>query len=137
MERKQILGILGILAVAIGAFGAHGMKPMLLANTPDTYDQTLHAYETGVYYHFFHLAAMMYCIIKLEKDNSKNIALAFGFFVAGIICFSGSLYGIAWARALGSDLSFLGPITPIGGVLFMIGWFFLMKSEKKIISPKQ
>jgi uncharacterized membrane protein YgdD (TMEM256/DUF423 family) len=130
MNRQSIVSIFGILAVAIGAFGAHGLKPLLQAKAADNYSQTLHAYETGVYYHFFHLAALLYCTLKLEQKESKNLLRAFYFFIAGIICFSGSLYGIAWARAMGTDLSFLGPITPLGGILFIIGWFFLLIKDK-------
>lgn len=124
MNRRSIVAILGALAVGIGAFGAHGLKPLLDA-------KTIHAFETGVSYHFFHLAALLFCVIKLEQGFSKNIYRAYQFFIAGIVCFSGSLYGITLGKAFGINLSFLGPITPVGGVLLMAGWILLAIRETK------
>lgn len=118
MNKRSVVAILGALAVGIGAFGAHGLKPLLDA-------KTIHAFETGVSYHFFHLAALLFCVIKLEQGFNKNTNRAYQFFIAGILCFSGSLYGIAMGRAFGINFDFLGPITPIGGVLLMIGWIML------------
>jgi uncharacterized membrane protein YgdD (TMEM256/DUF423 family) len=124
MNKRSVVAILGALAVGIGAFGAHGLKPLLDA-------KTIHAFETGVSYHFFHLAALLFCVVKLEQGYSKNINRAYQFFIAGIICFSGSLYGISLGKAFGINLSFLGPITPVGGVLLMTGWVLLAIRDSK------
>ncbi len=116
MKKQVILiGLLGVLAVSIGAFGAHGLRPRLDA-------KTMHAFETAVSYHFYHIMALMFCAYLKDRLNIEKMNTVFNLFVIGIILFSGSLYGIAFARAGGYDLSFLGPITPVGGVFFIVAW---------------
>lgn len=101
----------GFLAVAIGAFGAHGLESVL---TPDS----MRTYQTGVQYHFYHsLALFGVVILSAQAEPARLLSIAGWSFVAGILLFSGSLYvlsvtGIRW----------LGAITPLGGVAFLIGW---------------
>lgn len=116
----QIAGILGGLAVAIGAFGAHGLAA-ILESTGRT-----ETFETAVKYHFYHaLAILVIGVWQRFEPNIKNLNTAVWMFFIGILIFSGSLYvlsltGIAW----------LGAITPIGGVAFILGWGFLALSTK-------
>ncbi|OOG71921.1 DUF423 domain-containing protein [Algoriphagus sp. A40] len=111
----QTAAIFGILAVGIGAFGAHGLKPMLEASG------RLETFETAVKYHFYHsLALFGLGLLAILKPNWKKLNLSFWGFTLGIFIFSGSLYlhcltGITW----------LGVITPIGGVAFIQGWMAL------------
>jgi uncharacterized membrane protein YgdD (TMEM256/DUF423 family) len=112
------IAILGVIAVSIGAFGAHGLRPILEP-------KLMHAFETGVAYHFYHLFAMAFCLFLFDKLQPQKIEIAYKFFFAGIILFSGSLYGMAIGKAAGIGLSFLGPITPIGGVCFILGWLYI------------
>ncbi len=109
-----IAGISGALVVALGALGAHSLKPYL---PPDS----LVSYETAVRYQFYHTLALL--IIGLLGDVPKTIRYAGWLFVTGIICFSGSVYFLSTKAITGLvNISFLGPITPVGGLLFMAGW---------------
>ncbi|MGH1372033.1 MAG: DUF423 domain-containing protein [Cellvibrionaceae bacterium] len=106
-----VAGISGLFAVAIGAFGAHGLK--------DKIDSSLlAAYHTGVQYHFYHTLALALVAVLLIRFPGSSLLIASGWaFFIGIVLFSGSLYGLA----LGAPRWF-GPITPLGGLSFMIGW---------------
>lgn len=118
-SKITILSILGFLAVAFGAFGAHGLKSYNLAPI------IMHAYETAVQYHFYHLLAMAFVVVIGNKLPEGKVNLIFRLFLIGIFCFSGSLYGITFAAAAGYSISWLGPITPIGGLIFMAAWGLL------------
>lgn len=118
MKGKNILvitGISGALAVGLGAFGAHGLEPLLIQNG------RLDTFETAVSYHFFHTLGLLGLgILALIKPDWKGLSLAAWGMFLGILVFSGSLYilcltGITW----------LGAITPIGGVGFILGWLAL------------
>lgn len=105
----------GGIAVVFGAFAAHGLRGRLDA-------AALHAFETGVTYQFFHsiaLCALALWCRQLERAPLVGDAgwLAGCAFVVGILLFSGSLY----ALALGAP-RWLGPITPFGGLAFIVGW---------------
>lgn len=120
MHKSLLLlaGILGALAVGVGAFGAHGLKSLL---TPDR----LAIYQTGVAYHFYHVLALLGCLaLSPGKQQGVWLYRAGVLFVLGIFLFSGSLYLLACRDVLDIDhwSSILGPMTPIGGVFFMLGW---------------
>ena len=120
----QTVGVLGAIAVVLGAFGAHALKDQLSATQ-------LSAYKTGVLYHFIHTLLLLGIYIKMEQSgNFISLKRAFWFVVVGIICFSGSLYLLTTQDLLGINLSFLGPITPIGGVFFILGWVSLIFVKK-------
>ncbi len=109
--------ILGGVAVLLGAFGAHTLKSSIN-------EYQIGIFRTGVSYQFYHaLAIGMIGILGLIQ-YTKFLKYAYYCFLIGIICFSGSLYLIATSDLLGifNWLQYLGPITPIGGVLFLIGW---------------
>ena len=101
----------GFLAVAIGAFGAHGLKAHL-----DEY--SLSVYQTGVEYHFYHTFALLVVALLAhwypQSGALRTSGIAFSF---GIVVFSGSLYLLAL-----TGTRWLGAITPIGGLGFLIGW---------------
>lgn len=101
------------LGVALGAFGAHMLKGLL--DPP-----MLAAYDTGTRYQMFHAFGMILCGLAVRISRDPRMALAGWFFLTGIVLFSGSLYGMA---ILG--LRWLGPITPIGGLTFILGWGLL------------
>lgn len=113
-----LTGLLGILAVTLGAFGAHALESRL------SLDQ-LSTYKTGIYYHFYHLIAILGCL-GLSEGKKAGIWLhrAGMFFVLGILFFSGSIYLLACKNLLGlaAWTKVIGPITPIGGVFFILGW---------------
>ena len=113
MERKWIAigSVLGGLAVALGAFGAHSLRDVL---TPSA----LETFETGVRYQFYHAVAIILAGLVLGRDPSAKLANAAGWlFMIGVAIFSGSLYLLTI-----TGMRWLGAITPIGGVAFIVGW---------------
>jgi len=111
----QAGAIFGALAVGIGAFGAHGLAEML-----ETHGRTA-TFETGVKYHFYHaLALVLIGIIGHLPYSKKWLSWSSYGFIAGILIFSGSLYVLSL-----TGITWLGAITPIGGVAFILGWIFL------------
>ena len=105
----------GFTAVAIGAFGAHGLREKLSV-------EMLEVYKTGVLYQFIHTIILL--ILSLTNYIKGKIAPIF--FLVGIILFSFSLYLYAT-----SGIRFFAMITPIGGVCFLIGWFWLIVEVKR------
>ncbi len=109
-------GLFSGLSVMLGAFGAHLLKARLT-------EQSLATFQTGVLYQFIHsLALILVGLLSMHfaDEYKKKIERPGWFFAAGIVLFSGSLYSLA----LGGP-RWLGPVTPLGGLSFMIGWFLL------------
>ena len=101
----------GLLAVALGAFGAHALRDRL-----DDYARGV--FETAVQYHFFHsLALLGVGLLALQLPGSTLLRSSGVAFLVGIFVFSGSLYVLSM-----TGQRWLGAITPIGGVAFMVGW---------------
>ena len=105
----RLAAALGFLAVVLGAFGAHGLKALLAQNG------TTAIWEKAVFYHFIH--AVMLFVLAGRKPLP---VVAWWSFLIGIGIFSGSLYLLAVTNVL-----WLGAVTPIGGVSFLIGWGWL------------
>ena len=113
MANQLILlaAINGFLVVSIGAFGAHGLESMLDADALSTY-------QTGVEYHMFHTLALFGCgLLAARYPDSKPLTWAARLFLLGILLFAGSLYLLAV-----TGTSWLGAITPFGGLGFLGGW---------------
>lgn len=108
-----IAAINGFLAVAAGAFGAHGLQGRLDAHA-------LTVFETGARYQMYHALAIGVAAFAKRGSATTPATAAAGFFLAGIVLFSGSLYLLALTGARG-----LGIVTPFGGVAFLIGWILL------------
>jgi len=120
MKRKIIItaAIFGALAVIAGAFGAHGLQSLL---TPKHLD----VWHTAVQYQFYHVFALLFLATIVTGDNGA-MKTCYYLFTLGIILFSGSLYLLSCSELLGWDwLIFMGPITPLGGLLFIAGWVAL------------
>lgn len=121
MNKRIILtaSIFGALAVVLGAFGSHGLKQIVSADA-------LSIWQKGVEYQFYHAFALLY-LSTFARYKHKLISLAWAFFTAGIILFSGSLYLLALKDAYQNIpfIPILGPITPIGGLCFISGWICL------------
>lgn len=114
--------VLGATAVAIGAFGAHGLKPLL-------HDDEAGIFEKGVHYQFFHTLALMGVGLLLrDRPGVRLLRIAGWLFIAGICCFSGSLYLLACRDLLTLPLALIGPITPLGGLCFLGGWLLMFRS---------
>lgn len=131
MSFLRFATISGALAVCFGAFGAHYLRPLVGANN-------LHAYLVGVEYQFIHTLALLAVSLLTDRFSQnqkvlKRLKFAGGFFMGGIVLFSGSLYLIATEGTLWSGPKvFLGPITPLGGLLFILAWVFMFFAAKKI-----
>ena len=118
MQRKLlvIVGILGALTIAIGAFGAHSLKSQLSAVQIQTF-------QTGVSYQMMHVLALLALACLASFTKSTWIKITTYLFVAGILLFSGSLYLLACQDIITViPLRILGPLTPIGGLCFILGW---------------
>lgn len=126
MKKLVIIGsLMAALAVVIGAFGAHALKPVMTILQQQTY-------ETGVKYHIIHSIGIIIIAILYHLLSIKTLKYAAYFMFAGIILFSFSLYLLALKQVLGiSNWTFLGPITPIGGMLFIIAWLLTAWSVTK------
>ena|ERR1051326_832549 len=105
--------ISGFLAVAIGAFAAHALKEKL---PPDLFN----IFEVGVRYHFYHALALFAVAWGITQFPNSNLTPAGWLFVAGTVIFSGSLYAMSL-----TGFRWLGAITPVGGVCFLAGWFWM------------
>jgi uncharacterized membrane protein YgdD (TMEM256/DUF423 family) len=121
MKLFLILGtLLAGLGVALGAFGAHGLKKLVDA-------ETVSIYQTGVQYQMYHALALILVGMLAQKMDSSLISYAGFFFIGGIVCFSGSLYLLSSFRAMNKAVpAFVYPITPLGGILFILGWVLLL-----------
>ena len=102
----RIAAAAGFLAVALGAFGAHGLNGLLAQNG------TAAIWEKAVFYHFIH-SVMLFVL----AERKPFPVVAWWSFLTGICFFSGSLYLLAV-----TDVFWLGAVTPVGGVSFLIGW---------------
>lgn len=105
--------VLAGIGVAAGAFGAHMLKTML--EPP-----MLAAYDTGTRYQMYHAFGMILAGMAARLFGDPRLVTAGWIFAAGMVMFCGSLYGIALA-----GLKWMGPITPLGGLTFIIGWGLL------------
>lgn len=124
MNKKILItaSLFGAVAVVLGAFGAHGLKNLIPA-------EALTIWAKGVEYQFYHTFALLF-LSQLKESKWTN--MAYRFFSFGILFFSGSLYLLATRTVTEiSFVNFIGPITPIGGLLFIIGWVMLLLSALK------
>lgn len=115
-----VASLLGALSVAGGAFGAHALKGTLS-------ETALSSFETGVRYQMYHaLGLLVVALLVKQSPEISTLTIAGWCFIAGIVLFSGSLYGLSLA-----GIKALGPVTPLGGVAFMAGWVCLAIASSK------
>lgn len=105
----RLAAVSGFLVVALGAFGAHGLKSVLQQH------ETLEIWEKAVLYHALHTLVLLFLASRQPVPKGAVIC-----FLLGMCLFSGSLYVLA-----ATNLRWLGAITPLGGVAFLIGWVWL------------
>lgn len=112
----SIAAVSGLLVVLLGAFGAHALETRIPAALLETW-------QTSVQYHMFHTLALFGVgLLQRDVELLPRLKFAARFFVAGIAIFCGSLYVLAL-----TGITWLGAITPIGGVAFMAGWLQLAR----------
>lgn len=105
----KLAALLGFFAVALGAFGAHGLEGALKAN------DTVEIWKTASHYHLVHAVVLL--VLGLFSSQDAPARYAWWSFMAGVGIFSGSLYLLAV-----TGQKWLGAITPIGGLLLLVGW---------------
>jgi uncharacterized membrane protein YgdD (TMEM256/DUF423 family) len=111
----MLAGLLGFSAVALGAFGAHGMRSRL-GSLPEGMKR-LEWWNTAAHYHLTHALALALAAWLVHRGAGTSAMLAGWCFVAGVALFSGSLYLMTI-----TGQTKLGAITPLGGLLFLVGW---------------
>lgn len=116
-----IAALFAAFSVAGGAFGAHALKGKLT-------DSALASFETGIRYQMFHaLALLIVAALIAQYPEVKSLVTTGWCFIAGIVLFSGSLYGLT----LGGVKAF-GPVTPLGGVALIVGWLVLAWTNRSL-----
>ena len=114
--------LIGALSVALGAFGAHGLKKFL---DP----QALIVFETAVRYQFYHVFALLAVGLLYKDFASAALLNAARFFIMGILLFCGSLYVLTFLAVQQTEnFKWVGAITPIGGIAFILGWVMIFYS---------
>lgn len=114
--------LLGALSVALGAFGAHGLKKLL---DP----QALTVFETAVRYQFYHVFALLAVGLLYKDFASAALLNAARFFIMGILLFCGSLYVLTFLAVQQTEnFKWVGAITPLGGIAFILGWVLIFYS---------
>ncbi|NND15002.1 MAG: DUF423 domain-containing protein [Eudoraea sp.] len=115
----QFMGaLLGMLAIVIGAFGAHRLKKSF------TLEQRLQ-FDTGLKFHLLHAVLLVVLGFNLGFNSPIEDYIAYCF-IFGTLFFSFSIYGLTWAASRNKKAKWLGPITPIGGLLLLVGWGLLL-----------
>ena len=108
-----------MLAVILGAFAAHGLKSQLSENL-------LNTFQIGVQYQMYHSLALILLVVLYRQVPQSLLIYSACFMFAGIVLFSGSLYLLALTQ-----MKWFGPVTPLGGVCFIIGWVLLIVAALK------
>ena len=125
VKNLTITCVLGLLAVGLGAFGAHSLQESL------TFQQ-MQSFQTAVYYQLFHVLVLLFLNSTSQFSVKEKNRLSLLFFT-GILFFSGSIYCIYLTSISIKSIWF---ITPLGGVSFVLGWFFMgyyfLKKKTKI-----
>lgn len=123
-----VASAMGLIAVGTGALGAHAFEGHLEPND-------LAAFEVAVRYQMYHALALLAVAWVASAQPSKAASAAGSCMLLGVVCFSGSLYGLIFLK-----WRWLGPITPVGGVLLMAGWFLLavaaLRPPHKPVQPE-
>ncbi len=119
MDRKIITtaAFLGMTAIILGAFGAHALKKILNL-------EQLNTFETGVKYQMYHALFLLFIGLS-QSILEKTKKIIFYFVVIGVVFFSGSIYLLATNDLTSFDFKTIGFVTPIGGLLLIIGWIWL------------
>lgn len=130
MKKTTIIawaGALGFIAIILGAMGAHALKAHLEPSS-------LASFNTGIRYHAWHTLALL--IVGVGSFDLKYVKAIIWCWVIGTFCFSGSIYLLSTAAVSGLQVSFLGPVTPVGGLFFMAGWLLVFLSAMSVAKRK-
>ncbi len=120
MKRKIIITalLLGVTSIILGAFGAHSLKRHLT-------EESLASFEVGVRYQMYHALFLLFLAL-IENLSDKTRRMAFWSILMGVFFFSGSIYLLATKSITSIDIGSFALITPLGGLLLMLGWVLLL-----------
>jgi uncharacterized membrane protein YgdD (TMEM256/DUF423 family) len=122
--KVSITLFLGMISVILGALVSHALKDVL---SPEQ----LESFTIGVRYQMTHVLLLMVVLLTSHFDEDVK-QTSFWLTIVGILLFSGSIYLLNLQQLLGVKLSFLGPVTPVGGLFLITNWGFLaLKSLKR------
>jgi uncharacterized membrane protein YgdD (TMEM256/DUF423 family) len=122
--KVSIILFLGMIAVILGALGSHALKEVLRP-------EQLESFTIGVRYQMTHVLLLLVVLLTSYFDEDVK-QTSFWLTIIGILLFSGSIYLLNLQELLGTKLSFLGPVTPIGGLFLIANWGFLaLKAFKR------
>lgn len=125
-KNLTIASVLGVIAVILGAFGAHALKSKL---SPEA----MQSFETAVRYQFFHVLLLLFVNMFAGFSEKQKRTLS-TFLIGGILLFSGSIYAIYLGGVPAKSIWF---ITPLGGVLLIVGWILLcLRFVEKVIKKE-
>jgi len=127
-----LAGISGAMCIVFGAMGAHLLKDKIPA-------ENLQTLETAVKYQFYHTLALILIVTLSEKNQSKFLFYSSALFILGIILFSFSLYFLALRPVIGignEEMKWVGAITPLGGLSFILAWLMLAVTSIKPDKPQ-
>ena len=113
--------LLGLVGILLGAFGAHSLERLV-----DT--EGLASFETGVRYQMYHAFFFLFLGLWDNTLGVRSQTVLYRLTLMGVILFSGSIYMLVIGNALEFNLKYLGPVTPVGGVLLISSWIFLIYS---------
>lgn len=119
-SRIRIAALLGLVGVVLGALGSHALKARLAP-------EALESFEVGVRYQMLH-ALLLLAIEALPIINERFKRIIARLVLSGVLTFSGSIYLLSTRAVSGLDLSFLGPVTPVGGLLLIAAWGVLIRA---------
>jgi uncharacterized membrane protein YgdD (TMEM256/DUF423 family) len=115
----SLAALSAMLSVILGAFAAHGLKSRIS-------ETLLSTFQTGVQYQMYHSLALILLVILYRQMPQSLLIYSAAFILAGIVLFSGSLYMLALTQ-----IKWFGPITPLGGLCFIVGWALLIVASIK------
>ncbi len=118
---KTMVGVgaaLGLLAVILGAMGSHALRDQLQP-------ASLESFQTGVQYQMYHAFFLLFLGLN-EKLPWRTRKIAFGLAVAGVGCFSGSIYALSTSSLTGLDFKPIAWVTPLGGLFLIAAWAGLL-----------
>jgi len=115
---KLAAALFGFFGIIFGAFGAHRLKRLVPL-------EVTNSFETGVKYQLLHAVVLLMLAFHFEFIDFTERMIA-TCLISGVALFSFSIYGLCYARVKKINLKFLGPITPVGGLLLMSGWGLLL-----------
>ncbi len=119
--------IMGLTGVVLGAFGTHLFKPILS-------QELFSGYQTATHYQLFHALAVLCVGIMYRHYKNRKMQLSGYFFISGVVLFSGSIYLRVLLDLLELDKPMIiALVTPIGGVLLMLGWLFMFLAIPKSV----